>query len=115
MMAMYAGVYLLGVFVSAVSQVLLKKAAMKKYDSPVKEYFNPFVITAYALFFGATLMTVFAYKVVPLSMGPILEATSYLYITFFGVVVFKEHIGWEKALALGLIIGGIIVYSIGLS
>lgn len=115
MIVAYAGIYLFGVLISAVSQVLLKKAAMKEYDSPIKEYLNPFVIFAYLMFFGATLMTILAYKVVPLSMGAILEATSYIYITIFGVTIFKEKIGKEKAFALALIIGGIIVYSMGMS
>lgn len=115
MLELYIGIYLVGVFISSVSQVLLKKAAQREYATPLKEYLNPFVITAYALFFGATLMTILAYKVVPLSMGAILEATAYLYITFFGVTIFKEKIGKEKAFALALIIGGIIVYSLGMS
>lgn len=115
MIELYVGIYLFGVFISSVSQVLLKKAAMREYASPIKEYLNPFVITAYALFFGATLMTILAYKVVPLSMGAILEATAYLYITIFGVTIFKEKIGKEKAWALALIIGGIIIYSLGMS
>ena len=93
MLELYVGVYLLGVLISSVSQVLLKKAAMRQYETPLKEYLNPWVITAYALFFGATLMTILAYKVVPLSMGAILEATAYLYITFFGVTIFDSIYG----------------------
>ena len=115
MLELYVGVYLLGVLISSVSQVLLKKAAMRQYETPLKEYLHPWVITAYALFFGATLMTILAYKVVPLSMGAILEATAYLYITFFGVTIFKEKLGKDKAIALLLIVGGIIVYSLGMS
>ena len=58
-------------------------------------------------------MCIFAYKVVPLSYGPVLEASSYLYVTFFGVLVFKEKITKKKALALFLILLGIVVYSFG--
>ena len=108
---LFAGIMLISVFVSAISQVLLKKAAMREWDSPIKEYLNPWVISAYALFFITTLVTVLAYAGIPLSLGPVLEATSYLYITFFGVVIFKEKIGWQKALALALIVGGIIVFA----
>ena len=53
-----------------------------------------------------------AYKGIPLSMGPVLEATSYLYITFFGVKIFHEHISRIKVVALGLIIIGILVYTL---
>lgn len=109
----YILVSMTGVFVSAVSQVMLKKAALKTYDSPIKEYLNPLVIVAYMLFFGTTLLAVLAYKGIPLSMGPIIEATSYIYVTFFGVKIFHEKMNRGKYLALGLIIVGIIVYSMG--
>ena len=46
----YSCVLLVGVFVSAISQVLLKKAAMKHYENHLKEYLNPMVIFAYAMF-----------------------------------------------------------------
>ncbi len=91
---------------------MLKKAALRKYDSPIKEYLNPLVIFAYAIFFASTLLTILSYKVVPLSLGPILEATSYIYVTIFGVTIFKEHLSKRKLLALSLIIVGIVVYSL---
>lgn len=109
---LYAGVLLFGVFISAVSQVILKKSAGKKYDKWYQEYLNPLVILAYGIFFGATFCTIYAYKVLPISMGPILEATSYLYVTFFGVTIFHEKISLKKVVALGLIIMGIAVYSL---
>lgn len=112
-MMAYAGIYLLGVFIAAVSQVMLKKAAQKEYESTLREYANPLVISAYVLFVLTTLMTIYAYKVVPLSLGPILEATSYIYVTVFGVTIFHERIGLKKAIALMLIIAGIVVYGMG--
>ena len=36
MLELYVGVYLLGVLISSVSQVLLKKAAMRQYETPLK-------------------------------------------------------------------------------
>lgn len=107
----YSSVLLIGVFVSAVSQVMLKKAALREYDSPIKEYLNPLVIFAYVLFVGCTLLTVFAYRGIPLSWGPVLEATSYIYVTVFGVIFFQEKITPKKLLALVLIVTGIIVYA----
>ena len=109
----YILVLMTGVFVSAVSQVMLKKAALKTYDSPIKEYLNPMVIVAYMLFFGTTFLSILAYKGIPLSMGPIIEATSYIYVTFFGVKIFQEKMNRKKYLALALIIVGIIIYSMG--
>lgn len=109
---LYAAILLLGVFISAVSQVMLKKAAQKEYGSVIKEYLNPLVIFAYVLFVGTTLLSVLAYRGLPLSMGPILEATSYIYVTLFGVLIFKEKLNGKKLLALALIIIGIVIYSV---
>ena len=101
-----------GVFISSISQVMLKKASMKKYKSPIFEYLNPMVIFAYMLFFGTTFLSILAYRGIPLSMGPVLESTSYIYVTFFGVVLFKERITKRKLWGLFLIITGIAVYTL---
>ncbi|RDB58957.1 multidrug ABC transporter [Gordonibacter sp. 28C] len=110
---LYSCVLLLGVFISSISQVMLKKAALKEYDSPIKEYLNPLVVFAYVLFVGTTFLSILAYRGIPLSMGPILEATSYIYVTVFGVTIFKEKMTKKKLVALGLILAGICVYSFG--
>lgn len=107
----FAGMLLISVFISSISQVLLKKAAMREYNSKLQEYFNPLVIGAYIIFLGTTFLSIYAYKGIPLSMGPVLEATSYIYVTFFGVKLFHEKLNWKKVIALALIVGGIIVYA----
>ena len=108
---LYACIMMFGTFISAVSQVILKKAAGKTYENKIREYVNFPVISAYTIFVLATLLGVFAYEVVPLSKGPILEATSYIYITIFGVTIFKEKLTKRKVIALITIIAGIVVYS----
>lgn len=106
---------LFGVFISGISQVMLKKSAMKKHDSAWGEYLNPLVIGAYTLFVAATLCSVIAFKRIPLSMGPVLDATGYIYVVFFGVTLFGERIDRTKLIALALIIAGVLVYSLGVS
>lgn len=108
----YSSILLFGVFISAISQAILKKESMKNHDSVSKEYLNFNVIFAYVLFVGTTFLSIFAYKVVPLSMGPVLEATSYIWITLIGVIVFKEVITKRRLLALALIICGIVLFSL---
>lgn len=109
----YAALLLLGVFISSISQVMLKKSALKTYESKIKEYLNPLVIVAYILFVGTTILSILAYRGIPLSMGPILEATSYIYVTIFGIVLFSEKMNRKKWIALVLIISGIALYSMG--
>lgn len=109
---LYAGLLLLGIFLSAISQVMLKKAALRQYSSKLREYLNPLVIVAYTIFVGTTFLSIYAYKGIPLSMGPVLEATSYIYVTIFGVTIFKEKLNKRKLVGLALIIAGIITYSL---
>lgn len=111
-LAIYSGILLVSVFISAISQVMLKISANKPHKSAVREYANPLVIGAYAIFLLSTLLTVFAYREVPLSLGPVLESTSYLYVTAFGALIFKEKITAKKIGALALIVGGICVFAL---
>lgn len=107
----YAGIMLVSVFVASISQVMLKKAAEREWENRAQEYLNPLVIVAYVLFVGCTLVTVIAYRGIPLSLGPVLEATSYVYVTAFGVWIFKEKLDRRKLAALALILFGIFVYA----
>ena len=65
----YVLLYLCSTFLSAVSQVLLKKAALREHKSVLAEYTDWRVILGYALFVGCTLLTMLAYKGVPLTSG----------------------------------------------
>ena len=100
------------VFVSSVSQTLLKKAAGREHRSFAEEYLNFPVIAAYAMFFGSTLLTMLAYKKLPLSMSPAFESSSYIFVTFFGVTMFKEKLTKKKLLALAMILSGIIIFTL---
>lgn len=108
----YSAILIIGVFISSVSQVILKKSANKKYSSFLKEYLNPLVIIAYSIFVIATFTSIYAYKVVPLSMGPILESTGYFFITILSMIFFKEKPSPKKLAGLGIIILGIVIYSL---
>ncbi len=111
---LYIGIFLISVFVSSVSQILLKISAGKTYDSKIKEYLNAPVIIAYGLFFLSTVVTVLAYKYVDLSLGPVLEATGYIWVTLLGYLILKEKVSRKKLLGLIVIIVGIIVFNINI-
>ena len=100
----YVLLYLCSTFLSAVSQVLLKKAALREHKSVLAEYTDWRVILGYALFVGCTLLTMLAYKGVPLNVGPVLEATGYIYVTIFGVTIFHEKMSPKKLAALAMIL-----------
>ena len=110
--AVYYGFLLAGVLAASFSQVLLKKAAMRAWPSFLREYLNLPVILAYGMFFGSTLLTMLAYKKLPLSMSPAFESSSYIFVTVFGVTIFKEKVGPRKLFALFLILLGIIIFTL---
>ena len=111
-MILYVLLFLGSVFIASVSQILLKKNAMITYPNKFREYANVKSVLAYGLFFVSSLLTVWAYKFVPLSMGPILESSGYVFVTILSVVFLKENVGRKKLIGLTTIITGIIVFSI---
>lgn len=100
------------VFISSVSQILLKKAAGKKYPNKLREYLNPFVITGYLLFFGCTILSMFSLKVVPLSMAPVVESLGYIFVALLGFFFLKEKFTKRQLIGTALIILGFVVYSL---
>ncbi len=102
-------IYIFSVFISSVSQILLKTSANKKYESRIREYLNPSVIIAYGIFFIATFVTIIAYKGIPLSLGPILETTVYLWVALLGYFILKEKISRRKIIGLIVVVVGIVV------
>lgn len=102
----------MGVLISAVAQIILKKSAGRKYENKIKEYLNPYVIISYAIFFGATFCTIFAYKGISLSFGPILATSEYIFVALLSRLFLKEKIAGKKLIGLIVIIIGIVVYSL---
>lgn len=108
----YSIIFVISVFLSSISQILLKKSAGKKYENRIKEYLNPLVLFAYCLFFGCTLITLISYKRIPLSLGPILESTGYIFVSILGAVFLNEKITKKKIVGMVTIIIGVIIFSL---
>ena len=98
--------------ISAFAQVLLKKSADTKKDSIIKEYLNVKTICSYSIFFIATLCSVFAYKYLPLSYGPILGTLEYIFVAVLSYIFLKEKIKKKKLIGLLIVLAGVFIYSI---
>ena len=109
MLTEYIIIFLSASLISAISQILLKLAAKKSYSSWIYEYLNVKVICAYTIFFLATLITVYCYKVDPLSLGAMLEASGYVFVTILGRLILKETVSVKKIIGMGLVITGVII------
>lgn len=109
---LFSLIFIFGVFISSISQIVLKKSAQIDYGSKIREYLNPRMILAYMIFFGATLCSVWAYTVLPLSLGPILESAGYIFVAVLSWLFLREKITKKKLLGLSVIIIGIVIYSL---
>lgn len=108
----YILIFVLGVIISSFAQILLKKSTNIKKENFLKEYLNIKTIAAYSIFFLATLCTVFSYKFLPLSYGPVLGTLEYLFITILSYYLLNENVKKKKLLGLIIIIIGVFLYSI---
>ena len=107
----YAGLFLAGVLISAFSQILLKIEAKKEHKSWIYEYLNVRVIVAYILFFAATFVTIFCYKVLPLSIGALLDSCGYVFVTLLGYIILKEKVSKRKIVGIVLVLIGVLTAS----
>ncbi|MDD2958064.1 MAG: EamA family transporter [Lachnospiraceae bacterium] len=108
----YIAIWMVSVFISSVAQIMLKIAANKTYKNKINEYLNPLVIISYGIFFLSTLLTMLALKHVPLTMSPIIESTSYIFVPVLGVFILKEKISKRRLLGMGIMLLGIIVFTL---
>lgn len=108
----YIAIWMFSVFISSFSQVLLKIAANKKHESRLREYLNPLVIIAYGIFFLSTLLTMYALKFVPLTMSPIIESASYIFVPVFGILLLKEKISKRRLTGMGIMLIGMIIFAL---
>lgn len=102
-----------GVFISSISQVLLKLSSSEKHKSIIFEYINWKVITGYSLFILAISFSMTALKNgINLKNIPIIESLGYIFIAIFSKLIFKENIRKEKIIGIFIIIIGIVVFYI---
>ena len=107
------GFYLLGIVsvtIASFSQILLKKGAMKKYDSFIREYLNVFVLSGYFLMFASVFLTMIVYRGMDFMNVPVLEAIGYVLVSVLSYLFFKEGLTRKKIMGIACILAGIFVY-----
>jgi drug/metabolite transporter (DMT)-like permease len=105
--------FVLSALVAAVSQLLLKKSALKPHDRWYKAYLNPLVMSAYALLFSAALINIQGFVWVPYKTGMIVITSSYVFVLLLSRFILNEKITRPKLLGMLLIMLGIIVFVLG--
>ncbi len=111
-MSKYIIILILSVFISSISQILLKKSATKEHGSLIKEYLNPYVITGYGLLVLSTILTIIGLKGVAYKNQPIIESLGYIFVMILSNRLLGEKITKNKIIGNSLILIGIIIYYI---
>ena len=106
------GVGLLALLLAAISQVLLKAAANQTYDTRLREYLNPRVITAYGLMVLSALCTMYALRYLSVASITMIQSGGYIVIPVLGFFVFRERITTKQLLGMALILSGLIVFAL---
>ena len=102
-------IYLITPFLSAVSQLILKKAADNPRYTGLRAYLNLPVIGAYALFFGCMLLNVAALRTLDLTVASVLEASGYIYVMALSFFFLTEKITLRRLIGNCVIILGIVL------
>ena len=72
--------------------ILGKLSQIENQKNILKEYLNLKTIIAYSMFFFATFCSMFAYKYIPLLLGPILGTSEYIFIAILKCATFGATI-----------------------
>lgn len=101
---------LLGVLVAGMAQILLKKAAQVKYGSLLAQYLNIRVIAGYSLLLFSSLCSVYGYRTVPLSMGPVWDAAGQIIVVTLSGTVLHERLTKTQWVGFVTVILGILIF-----
>ncbi len=91
-------------------QMLFKIAADAGRGKPMPQaLLNGWLITALALYGGATLLWVYILRTTPLSVAYPFAALSFIIVPIAAWAFFGEVLSWRYGLGMALIFGGIVL------
>lgn len=109
----YVCIAIVSNFLSALSQIFFKKAALKEYRSLLKEYLNFYVIFGYMITGVCMILAILAFRGMPYKYGSVIEALNYCFIMLLSRLLLKEQFTPSKIKGNALIIIGIMIFSLG--
>lgn len=96
--------------ITAVSQILLKQSANKKYDNIIFEYLNPYVIISYGMFAAVLILNVFIFTKIDYRYGIVLNSLPTVMVMVLSNLLLKEKISRRRIIGNIIIIAGISIF-----
>lgn len=104
----------LAVFIAAVAQIILKKAAVRNREASfLGKFLNIPVIAGYGMMFGSTFLNVLALRTMPLSLTPVTEATGYIWVPLLSWIVLHVRPTRRNVIGGAVIVAGMVMYALG--
>ena len=101
---------ILSAFITAFSQIILKKSANKKHKSVFFEYLNPYVLFSYVCYIGVLVLNVFIYTKVDYRFGVVINSMSTVFVMLLSNIILKESITRKRIIGNVIIVCGIFVF-----
>lgn len=107
----YALIAIVVVLTAACAQMLLKQGARQVYSAWWRQYINGWVIAGYTVMFASMVANIWCmHQGLLLKELSIIESLSYFFVPALSWLIFRERITKRKALAITIIIIGVIVF-----
>ena len=107
----YGLIALVVVAIAAGAQMLLKQGARQGYTPWWRQYLNPWVISGYTIMFASMVANIWClHQGLQLKELSIIESMAYFFVPALSWLIFREPITRRKAVAIVIIIIGVIVF-----
>lgn len=108
------GIYTISGIVAALSQLILKYAALKPNGKTgIMQYIDARILVSYTMLFGTVFLNMIAMRYMPYKFAPVLSSMSYIFVLLLGKFVLHEEIGNKKMIGILLIFLGMLVFYVG--
>ena len=97
-------------FITAFSQIILKKSANKKHKNIIFEYLNPYVLCSYICYVGVLVLNVFIYTKIDYRFGVVISSMSIVFVMLLSNIILKETITKKRIIGNMIIVCGIMVF-----
>lgn len=101
---------IISAFITAFSQIILKKSANRQHKSIFSEYINPYVLFSYACYFGVLVLNVFIYTKVDYRFGVVINSMSTVFVMLLSHIILQECVAKKRIIGNVIIVCGILVF-----
>ena len=113
-MTQAVALFLAGVVMASVGQVVMKKGALRGRDrSVLRSFLDPHVIAGYTLMLVSTITSTISLKVLPLHLTVALLPLGYVVVVLLSVAILSERMRRHHVWGMLMILAGIALFNLG--